>query len=424
MQRTLEDLVKIGLVDLINDHIVNGMTPTDNDLLQEARKIILKAEAVSDGLNCAECSWFRDLIMESGKPQDVEPDDELRGVGLSWAQKFELMNSENPMMDSTDLSAIQCSKDRALKAFVNSRQMLGLTAVDSELQVEACRILDEIEKTSNFKCKGAVSWFKYLIKASTGWLAPFRKRAGLPRSSEMADEHIRNPDESTIDNFIHNHIRLENELKEFVRLRRDLGMTVPDADLQRQARLIIYKNDDPWNQTAMDDPAMLHLFKRQNGLASTNEDGPELPPLSEAGELSLNQLANSNSSHSSPRTLHWDLEDTGIGLPSPQSGSNSAIGTGGTGTFTPNHDQPLHTLSQNQPSTNTNPTQPLRYFLNDANCYVRLVRELSRFVTSCMSANNPNQHVSCTSHFCQFDADTDLSRRYHPMQKSRTRHAG
>ena len=160
--------------------------------------------------------------MLSGKVQDLGPQEELRGVGLSWAQKLEMMNSENPLKDSTDLSTIKCSKDRALIAFVQSRQMLGLTALDSELQVEACRILDDVENTSNFKCKGAVSWFKYLINSSTGWLAPFRKRAGLPRSSEMVYEHIRNPDESTIDNFIHNQDRLINELKDFVRVQRSL----------------------------------------------------------------------------------------------------------------------------------------------------------------------------------------------------------
>jgi hypothetical protein len=373
LHRTLEDLVKIGLGDLINDHVVNGKVPTDSDLLQEARKIILETNVVSNMPEDAEVSWFQDLIMLSGNSQDCKSVGNLRSAGLSWAQKLEMMNSEVPLKDSTDLTTINCSKDRALKSFVNARLALGLTATDSELQVEACRILDEIEKTSNFKCKGAVSWFKYLITSSTSWLAPFRRRSGLPRSSDMADEHIRNPDESTIDYSIHNHTRLENELKEFIRLQLALGVAPSDSDLQRQARLIIYKNDDPWNQTAMDEPAMLHLFKRQNGLAPTNEDGPDLPPLSKAGEIGLSQLIQTPASLSPSKTLHWDLEDTAP---------------------TPNHDQPLHTLIQNQPSTNTNPTLPLRYFLNDANCYSRLVRELSRFVTSCMSPNNPNQHVS------------------------------
>lgn len=276
--------------------------------------------------------------------------------------------------------------------FVHSRQSVGLTPTDSELQVQACKVLDDIEATSNFKCKGAVSWFKYLIVSEPNWLAEFRQRAGLPRSSEMDNEHIRSTDETTIDYSIHNFSRLENELKEYVRTQLAAGITPTDSDLQRKARLIIYKNDDPWNQTAADDPALLHVFKRQNGLAPSADDGPDLPAVPEASEFGKAVLP---STTSSPRSLHWDLENTGIGMmPSPVSGSDRHLAPGSGTTTSPPTDAPLHTLIQNQPSTNTNPTQPLRYFLNDANCYGRLVRELTRFVTSCMSPNNPNQHVS------------------------------
>ena len=151
-----------------------------------------------------------------------------------------------------------------------------------------------------------------------------------------------------------------------------------------------------WNQTAADDPALLHVFKRQNGLAPSADDGPDLPAVLEVSEPGRDRP----STNSSPRSLHWDLENTGIGMmPSPVSGSDRQFppsNTTATSTSTPS-DAPLHTLVQNQPSTNTNPTQPLRYFLNDANCYARLVRELNRFVTSCTSPNNPNQHVRTPS---------------------------
>lgn len=202
----------------------------------------------------------------------------------------------------------------------------------------------------------------------------------------MASEDIRSKDDKSIDYSIHNFARLENELRDWCRFQMARGNTPSDNDIQRQARLIVYKNDDPWNQTAADDPATLHLFKRQNGLAPKDENGVEtvdMPTLSEANELGMNAQ--------SPSSLHWDLEFTGIGLPHPGSGPSST-----TCTFPPPTpiDKPLHTLVQNQPSTNTNPVQPLKFFLNDANCYGRLVRELSRFVTSCMSPNNPMQHVS------------------------------
>jgi hypothetical protein len=176
---------------------------------------------------------------------------------------------------------------------------------------------------------------------------------------------------------------LERELQEWVKFQLALGKNLSDADIQTQARMIVYKNDDPWNQTALDNPALLHLFKRQNGLAPKDQYGLDtfdLPVLNEAAEHGI-------SSHPSSQVLHWDFEETEITRPLPvTSNSNS-------GPITPVFDRPLHTLVSNQPSCNTNPVQPLKYFLNDANCYGRLVRELSRFVTTCMSPNNPNQHV-------------------------------
>ncbi|KAH6673536.1 hypothetical protein B0J14DRAFT_512100 [Halenospora varia] len=387
--RTLEDLLKIGLVEYIHECVLKGGVPWDDDLLNEARSIIRKAETYVQQPEDLEVSWFRDLIMFSGN-QSPEDGNSPRGpVGkmpgdVTWARRQEmLLNNYSAPGAATDSSFIKCAKERALKAFVDAKLALGLTATDSELQVEACRILDQIELTSNHKCKGGLGWFKYLITASKGWLAEFRRRVGLPRSSEMAIENVRSKDDKTIDYSVHNKLRLEQELAEWARLSLAQGITPSDADVQRHARLIVYKNDDPWNQTEMDDTALLHLFKAQNGLGPQNEDGPQMPTIS--------MEASVYHSPQSPKTLHWDLEKTGIGLPAPQ--QNPSSGNSSARAMTPNLDKPLHTLVQNQPSTNTNPTQPLRYFLNDANCYGRLVRELSRYVTTCMSINNPARRI-------------------------------
>jgi hypothetical protein len=410
LERTLEDMIKIGLVDFINDHVVQGKIPTDEDLLEEGRKIIREAEAISKTPSDVEMSWFRDLIMLSGKnpKYDSAKLEEMAPAGyseFSGAERLEMINWRLPK-DIANLDRIRCSKERALLTFVHARQSVGLTPTDSELQVQACKVLDDVEVSSNFKCKGAVSWFKYLIVSEPSWLAEFRRRAGLPRSSELSEEHIRSTDETTIDYSIHNFSRFENELREYARTQLAAGITPTDTDLQRKARLIIYKNDDPWNQTAADDPALLHLFKRQNGLAPSADDGPDLPAVPEVSEFGTGNLP---STTSSPRSLHWDLQNIGIGMvPSPFSGSDRQVGPiTGTSTSTPS-DAPLHTLIQNQPSTNTNPTQPLRYFLNDVNCYGRLVRGLTRFVTSCMSPNNPNQHVSIPPLFCSGQSLTTI----------------
>ncbi|KAF7871727.1 hypothetical protein EAF04_003834 [Stromatinia cepivora] len=370
-ERTPENLIKSGLIQYVNDKVVQGITPTDKELLGIARQIIRNLDAVSDSQHYSEGSWLRDLILLS--MSDRCETDEQDVLEMSRSKPFETI--QRSLIDATP-SMHQCPKERALRNYVTSRQMLGLTATDSELQVEACRIIDEAELTAAVPCKGAVSWFKYLIKDSTGWLADFRRRAGLPRSSEMADEGVRSKDETSIDHAIHNYARLEAEMKDYVQLQFSLGIKPADSDLQRHARLIVYGNDDQWNQTWADDPLYLHIFKTRNGLAPAAENKPSVmfPTAMDSPERAA----------SPSRTLHWELENYE---------ARSRLGSKGT---SPNmsYNQPVHTLeASNQPSTNSNPTQPLKYFLNDANCYNRLVRELSRFVARCMSPNNPNQHI-------------------------------
>lgn len=393
----MEDLIKIGLVEYIHTRVLTGTPPTDYDLLGEAREIVKKAEEFVSLPGTCEVSWFRDLIIYShnGAPSPSSSGEK----DIPWTQKLKDIKKSAPY-NNLETSTIPCSKERQLKTFVMGKQALGLTATDFELQVEACRILDEVELVSNFKCKSALAWFKYLVTASKEWLVDFRKRAHLPRSDEMALEHIRSSDPTSIDYSIHNEQRLENEMIDWVKLQRAQGITPTDADIQHHARMIVYKNDDTWNQTAMDNMPILYLFKRQQGLAPDNDDGPIMPPLPESTLLNHS----SPNPAPSPKLLHWDLEDSEAYRhtfyreneqePQQHFYGNNCPPNGCSGGPIEPLDRPLHTLVQNQPSTNTNPAQPLRYFLNDANCYGRLVRELSRFVTTCTSVNNPNRHVS------------------------------
>ncbi len=384
--KTTEDLIKIRLVEYLQDRINAGSVPTDDEMLVQACKVIQKSDELRPG--APENSWFCELILysHSGESEDGQtpssPFSSSRNCGrdssLVYTQNMKGLNGQ------CAVETIGCPKERALYKFVTSKQALGLVPSDRELQVECCKILDDVEATSYFKCKSGLDWFKYLVTHSTEWLAPFRKRAGLPRSSAITSEQIRSTDDKSIDYSINNPARLEKELKDWAKFQILTGHTPSDEEIQYQARLIVFKNDDSWNQTLEDDPAILHLFKRQIGLAGSDEAGLaclDLPTLAEAADNNNSKVP----SHPSPRTLHWDLGSTEITLPSANSccSRNEA--------FT---EQPLMNMVQNQPSCNTNPTQPLKYFLNDANCYGRLVRELSRFVTTCTSSNNPNQHVS------------------------------
>lgn len=62
--------------------------------------------------------------------------------------------------------------------------------------------------------------------------------------------------------------RLEQELVKFV-LRCKSACTVPtDKEIQDQARMIIYEDNDPWNWTAADNQEWLDTFKYQNGIGT------------------------------------------------------------------------------------------------------------------------------------------------------------
>ncbi|KAK8188423.1 uncharacterized protein BKA78DRAFT_229357, partial [Phyllosticta capitalensis] len=55
-------------------------------------------------------------------------------------------------------------------------------------------------------------------------------------------------------------------LGRFTKLQMSRGIMPTDEMLQREARRIIYDNDDGWEQTAADNPEWLELFKKAHGI--------------------------------------------------------------------------------------------------------------------------------------------------------------
>lgn len=61
-------------------------------------------------------------------------------------------------------------------------------------------------------------------------------------------------------------------LGKYVTSKVQQGIVPTDEDLQRQARQILYEDDDSWNQTAADNQEWLELFKKHHGLPSSATD--------------------------------------------------------------------------------------------------------------------------------------------------------
>ncbi|KAH8680782.1 hypothetical protein BX600DRAFT_445056 [Xylariales sp. PMI_506] len=322
-----------------------GRAPTDDEMRHEACRIIFGAEVLSQNPAHSSSSWLRDIMLANDEVtkramfQPVRKQSENRIASLR-------INGKDNIFD-------RCELETQLQEFVTGKELLGLTAMDQELQHEACKIIGRMEERSVNPSEDIANWLIRLINASPKWLRDFRKRARLPRSEDIAAGNERSKDLTLIDSTVHNYSRLDRELGEFLHVQRSIGLEPSDLDLQRQARLIIYDNDDDWNQTAADDAEWLTSFKQRyplNSVAtSTTDVSPTVP-------------------HTGPFQFSPIVSQQG-----------NTLGT-----------------AVNSATNIVPPARPLRpgpFFLNDANCFHRLAKGLKRFVASTMSANNPNCHV-------------------------------
>ncbi|CAI4210627.1 unnamed protein product [Parascedosporium putredinis] len=201
-------------------------------------------------------SWFRDLIMSSETLRQQAQFGPLRSQAENRLAILKINGKDN-LFEA-------CPLEMELHEFVRAKKLLGLTAMDDELQEEACRIVGQMEEVSTHPSENVANWLIRLIKCSTGWLADFRQRAHLPRSEDILDSKRRPTDPTKIDSTVHNYSRLERELGDYIDLQKSLGIEPTDADLQRQARIIIYEIEDGWNQTAADNRVWLDAFRQRH----------------------------------------------------------------------------------------------------------------------------------------------------------------
>ncbi|KAK4165975.1 homeobox protein 4 [Cladorrhinum sp. PSN259] len=359
------ELIKIDLIAYIDDYREKaGQLPSDQQLLSEARNLILRAGKVARPCLGSTESWLKDLIMVSSQDsQSTERSEELKSC-----QQLKINGKGNIFeLDPMELE---------LDVYVKARLLLGLTAMDNELQNEACNIIRRMDEASNYPAEEVVQFLVRLVNSSTSWLASFRQRAYLPRSEDIKDIYQRCKNPNLIDNTIHNPARLEFELAQYVKGQRELGIEPTDAELQCQARILIYEYDDGWNQTAADDPRWLNAFKERHVLGNpTMQDNTPLPLTHEglcpvvwtkSPQLQLSTNANKYSPQ--------NLTSSSSTSPSSISPTNSI------------------SLGVQPPQPQEKPSVPAT-LLCDINCYNRLATELKSFVASCVAPNNPNRHV-------------------------------
>ncbi|XWW95525.1 hypothetical protein V2A60_003485 [Cordyceps javanica] len=346
--RNAYELIKLELAHFGSSYWEqHGKPPTDDDLCLEGCRIIFASELLSIQGIATQVSWLRDIVMN-----DEELSRKAKFGPLRRAAELQSLK-----INGKDNLFEECPMEIQLHQFVKAKRLLGLIAMDDELQEEACRIVGRVEEMCTHPSEAVANWLLRLIKRSTSWLSSFRRRAHLPRTEDIKSDTIRSKDLTSIDSTIHSYSRLECELGDYLKAQRNLGKEPSDEDLQRQARLIIYEFDDGWNQTAADNVQWLDSFKERHALAEktpgdTTKTSPELSDQATAVASPGSQWA----SQSKRR---------------PSVGSNA---------------KNVEFLQFSKPSNTPS-------FLNDANCYRRLAKELKRWVVSAMSPNNPNRHV-------------------------------
>ncbi|CAJ2513925.1 Uu.00g020440.m01.CDS01 [Anthostomella pinea] len=318
-----------------------GPAPTDAEIQQEACRIIFGAEVTKNGVSRSSPSWLRDLVMSSEETTRNALFQPIRGQSESYMSSLRI-NGKVDIFENCDL-------ERELQDYVRARQLIGLTAMDHELHVEACRIIGRMEERSGNPSEDVANWLIRLIHGSSTWTENFRQRAHLPRSEDVGDAYQRSKDPKTIDSTVLNFSRLEAELGEYLRLQRSLGFEATDAELQRQARIIVYELDDEWNQTAADDREWLSHFRERHPVGTG---------------LTRSTSSGSPAGHMPPPSALFTQQASGSSTP------------GGSA-----------------PGSTSHVIKATPLLLCDANCYQRLAQNLGRFVASTMSTNNPNCHV-------------------------------
>ncbi|KAK4103743.1 hypothetical protein N658DRAFT_421095 [Parathielavia hyrcaniae] len=324
-----------------------GRPPTDEELQRAACRLVYDSEEASPASDACKASWLRDLLFSSERLRQEARWTIIKGIDC-WQQL-----TINAKANIFELDPMESE----LQQFVKARRLLGLTAMDSELQTEARNIIRRMHDNSRLPSDEVTQFLFRLVGSSTEWLADFRQRAHLPRSEDIADEGMRPKDPNTIDSTVFNPSRLEHELAEYVREQRSLGVEPTDADLQLKARLIIYEYNDGWNQTAADDTFWLAAFKRRHMLQVFST-----PSLSGGEQLPAAEPWRDSASASNMSPASGVTSSSGSGSGSGIACAAALLGGGG-------------------------------YYLNDSNCYQRLARELKKWVASTMSPNNPNCHV-------------------------------
>ncbi|GKU15972.1 unnamed protein product [Fusarium langsethiae] len=313
------ELIKLELEYYMSNRHQHEMP--DSELHFEACSVILGAEVISINPASSSPSWLWDIFMSSADITNqarLRPTKQLAESRLSQLK----INGKGNIFENCELEA-------ALQQYMAAHISMGHFPSDSELQQEACNALSRTETSSPNPSRRFLDFLMRLAWSSTGWLAPLRQRASalvsmvnepmndsyflwgqtdnsVPMDSSMeldislgqpwtTENRSLSPEgvpeipaisvQTETRSLIRDKVRTAtpffiNDNNSYRRLKRELSRFVmttmspnnpnrhipSDDELKYQARWILYDDDDPWNQTPVDNAEWLQEFKRDVGL--------------------------------------------------------------------------------------------------------------------------------------------------------------
>ncbi|OBR07122.1 C2H2 type zinc finger domain-containing protein [Colletotrichum higginsianum IMI 349063] len=340
------ELLKLELEYFVRNFFeAHEALPSDDDLVYEGCTIIFGSQLFSPDLDPAASSWLRDLFMDA---TEIAARARLRPMN----QLAKLRMSQLRIKGKADIFE-DCELESQLCRHLREHTSLGLAVSDAELQQEACATLYRVEASSTNPSRRFAGFLVRLISESTGWIESLRQRA----EQFVGDPYLDfGPVQATLESLADDPMNglFGGGLGGLGQMTLGSGsQPVPSGTGDRMATggggggggdaLASFLEPVMYSQPPGAGPGLMpdDLFK--DG-ASASASASVMGAQDFYSRLQTSKTLFAGSGFS----LGWTEQPSAKGIP---------------------------------------------FFLNDPNRYGRLAGELSRFVASSMSPNNPNKHV-------------------------------
>jgi hypothetical protein len=254
------DYIKSTLAEFAKKQTTIGREISDEAVREEGARCILEWQTRYDPQKSL-YSWFWDAMISDNSR--LEASSACQSTTDIVRSNTREQLTRQPRQTGCNVDCVACCEfERQLSLYTGSQRMLGISPSDRELKLAACRIIMEYDsRFSNVESTFGCTWFCDRIMNSDDWVAQFRIRNGLGASTDPLSMQVsaEGRNQST-----HGYQVLEETLLEFINQCAARGLPPSDADIQRQAKLILYGADEPQLLTIAEDAAWLSQLKSRS----------------------------------------------------------------------------------------------------------------------------------------------------------------